>query len=507
MERKIFRASALYEMRTEWEKFAGFDACLVVAQESGQWFRLVCVAEPSPIGDQSTVLRRTARILRTVESVHIIKAYDFGSDDDGLFVILENIEGQPLPAWLERQEQVEEFRALRFLYQLALLLKDLQYYGETHGNLRPESILLSPDSSRRGEEILRVWDLILSVSLEHAHAYQAPEFFREKPTDVRSDIYSVGAIVYRLLAGRLPFVANNAGKLVLNIMGADEPTPLGSIRTDLSKECVQLVGRCLAKNPADRFGSANELVSAVESLVGKRKDAGEHLMHLAQVSARRNDWEEVLRLAKTAAAIPGAGRRFVLLEREACKRLEEEAIEDAERTLRKVEGLLRRDRNGEALEEVLEAQKRLAQSVYFQQSKHKPQLAERLELAVTKIKQRLRFQPAYVESLATGAVYALEAPQVAIGRGLQPAGRVDFVSLAGEPEAKTVSKQEQVHFHFADGAWTLNKGEETVNKTLVNARELAPHSTVVLNEDDEIMLGNVRLRFRLRQEGGEANGG
>ncbi|MFN8440465.1 MAG: protein kinase [Caldilineaceae bacterium] len=502
MQTNIFRGKDHYQVASDWFKLAGYDACMVRAEGSGQWFTLITMKNQSGDAEKARILRRASHILGTVESIYVIKAYDIGWHENELFLILEKLEGLPLVDWLSRQKTISEFTALNFLRQLGLLLKDLQYFRVSHGNLRIESLLVSPDSSAQGRELVRVWDLVLASTQDVTTPYTSPEVMDEKPFDIRADIYSIAAIIYRLLAGVPPF-QGSAGKLYNQITGPNQPSPLAEVRPDLSQACVRLIERGMMKRAVDRFDSASELVMEVQRVLGGRSDASEHLFHLAQTAANREEWEEVLRLAKKADSLPGARARLIMLEREASRRLEEDAVASVMRELDQIDALIRSQTWKEAMEQVVATRKQMHDSRHLQRARHKVELGERLEHLEALVSQRLRFQPAFLQSLDSARQYPLQATSVGIGRAAAPASRVDVISLSEEPNAGFVSRDEHVRFLFAEGHWRVRKEAATTNPTLVEAQELKVQEEQLLQDGTIITVGKIQLRFSLVHEAEE----
>ncbi len=498
-EQLEFRGKDTYAVQSKTSDTGWYTAYLVQARASGQYFTLITTGEQLT-SDHRGTLQRAARIMSTVESPHIIKAHDIDVLDSNLFMVLDQMEGQPLSEWMQTHQQLDEFTALRLFRQLALALKDLEYYRCIHGNIRHSSIMVSPDSSSKGEMLLKIWDLVLSTRLEDTIAFQAPEKIRENPLDIRTDIYSIGAVMYWMMTGKPPYETHNTAKLALLISGSTqggEQAALSGRRTDLTSDCVALVDRCLQRHPRDRFQTASDLVAAVEDVLGRQRDSAGFMMHQAKVAAQRDEWREVLRLYERAQAIRGPKKEFRLLVQRAEKMLEEEGLAQYGKTMRDIDEL-RRDRQLDEAEEAAVALKGTVTNHRFLRSKQRAEMLRELAELEETMRLERRFQPALLASNATEQEYALQTPLVTVMRSAADQGeRLDTVNLWAEPNHATVSRRSQATLRFADGAWHLQHDTEAVNSTRINGEKVS--TEVIVEDEDVLCFGQVEVIFRLRQ--------
>jgi serine/threonine protein kinase/class 3 adenylate cyclase len=208
-------------------------------------------------------------------SQHVVQIYDFGSDDvAGLyFIAMELVEGEGIDRILSRRGKLDEQQAARIVRQAARGLAVAHGLGIVHRDLKPENLLLGRDG------VVKVSDFGLAKELGKGSAmtaagtllgtpsYMSPEQAIGKTADKRSDIYSLGATLYTLLTGKTPFSADNAMAMALQHVAAPTPDPAAAGAV-ISPELNAVVGRMMAKSADDRYQSADEVVHAIDALLG-----------------------------------------------------------------------------------------------------------------------------------------------------------------------------------------------------------------------------------------------
>src|SRR5215510_7928443 len=209
----------------------------------------------------------------------IVEVYDFGYTADGhAFIVMELLEGESLGRRLARQP-FTELEAAAIAHGIASALKAAHRVGVIHRDLKPDNVFLVPDPDG-GVDRTKVLDFGIAKLADGAPSssqntqtgaligtplYMAPEQARAAAAiDHRADLYSLGCILYHMLTGRPPFVAEGAGEIIALQMFCDVVPP--SRLAPVSPEMERVVLRLLEKNPADRFGNAGEIATALTRL-------------------------------------------------------------------------------------------------------------------------------------------------------------------------------------------------------------------------------------------------
>jgi len=214
--------------------------------------------------------RREARIATSLESPHVVKVLDYGEDQGVPFIVMEFVAGKDLRSVLRERGCVTESEALAIAAQVIDALEEAHRKGVVHRDIKPHNIILAPEGTVKVTDfgIARAEDYS-TVSQTGAFfgtvQYAAPEQFQGQ-FDIRSDIYSLGVVLYHMLSGSPPF----AGDTLLEVMRLhveEPPAPLRTRVPSVSEETDAIVGRCLAKSPSERFQSPDELSATIRSIL------------------------------------------------------------------------------------------------------------------------------------------------------------------------------------------------------------------------------------------------
>ncbi|MEW6738135.1 MAG: serine/threonine-protein kinase, partial [Acidobacteriota bacterium] len=224
--------------------------------------------------------RREARATAQLNHPNAVKVFDYGvTKESGLvYIVMEFLDGEDLRARLTREKQLAYADILTILEQICTVIESAHTKGIIHRDLKPDNIILLKDE--HGVDIVKVLDfgiaklssLTLTSNLTQSGTvvgtphYMSPEQCRGEEVGPHSDIYSLGVILYEMLAGVLPFTASSAMALALKHI-QEAPMPLSQWRADLPVEAEQVVLHALAKEPQHRQQSAQQLAQEFKEAI------------------------------------------------------------------------------------------------------------------------------------------------------------------------------------------------------------------------------------------------
>jgi len=230
-------------------------------------------------------LRGEARMLAQLNHPHIVRVLDFEEDASLPYVVMELVEGLSLAELIEQSGCLRLYKAVRTIGQVAQGLAAAQRFGIVHRDVKPANILLARDGTAK------LADLGLAVAaagrspaqclgVGEAHgelagtvAYMAPEQFASPAAvDYRSDIYALGATFYHALTGRVPFTGATPMEVMIKHV-EESPPPPHSLSPEASEPVTDLILRMMAKKPADRFQSYDEILAALIQLTTRAAQA------------------------------------------------------------------------------------------------------------------------------------------------------------------------------------------------------------------------------------------
>ncbi len=204
-----------------------------------------------------------ARAAAALNHPNIITIFDIGIDGEHAFICMELIEGESYTRRLREKGRLSIPDVMHFLVSVSQGLDHAHRRGIVHRDLKPSNILLTTDNRVKivdfglAQPIEGVNSTSGETSLSGTPRFISPEQARGEPTDARSDIYSLGVTVYSLLVGQPPFTEGN---VILHHLYTPPP-PLRLERPEIPESLEEMVLHCLAKQPAERYQSAGEIVS------------------------------------------------------------------------------------------------------------------------------------------------------------------------------------------------------------------------------------------------------
>src|SRR4051812_12505428 len=208
--------------------------------------------------------RREARSVAQLSHPNIVTVIDRGEQDDRQFIVFEYVKGENLKTLVQRVGPLPEQDAVRLALQTARALGFAHDKGLVHRDVKPQNVLLNGDGQAKVTDfgIARSLDvqggLTQTGTVMGTSDYIAPEQARGSKVDAQSDIYSLGAVLYELLTGEVPFPGDNFVAVAMRHI--NEPPPsVRERRPELSPALDAVVQRAMAKDPRDRYDSMDEL--------------------------------------------------------------------------------------------------------------------------------------------------------------------------------------------------------------------------------------------------------
>jgi eukaryotic-like serine/threonine-protein kinase len=216
--------------------------------------------------------RREARIVAQLSHPHIVTVIDRGESDGHQFIVFEFVEGETLKGLLDRSGPLPTRRAVELALQIAGGLAYAHHNGLVHRDVKPQNVLLT----RAGDAKVTDFGIARSLDVEHGVTqtgtvlgtsnYLSPEQANGEPVTAATDVYSLGVVLYELLAGEVPFNGNNLVAVAMRHVHEAPPSLLES-RPDLPLRLVAAVEKALEKNPADRFPSMDAFAAELRRVL------------------------------------------------------------------------------------------------------------------------------------------------------------------------------------------------------------------------------------------------
>jgi tetratricopeptide (TPR) repeat protein/tRNA A-37 threonylcarbamoyl transferase component Bud32 len=220
--------------------------------------------------------RDEARTASSLNHPNICTIYEVGEEDGELFIAMEFVEGRPLAEFLRENGMAVE-TVLRYARQICAALEHAHEHGIVHRDLKPVNVVVTPNSEAKildfglakrtdSQELQRKTTegavTETSVGLTGTLPYMSPEQLEGKETTARSDIWSLGVMLYEMSSGKRPFGGENLYRLCTAII--QEPAP--PLPEHVPAGLAAVIRRCLEKEPARRYQRASEVRAALEAL-------------------------------------------------------------------------------------------------------------------------------------------------------------------------------------------------------------------------------------------------
>ncbi|MGA7990667.1 MAG: serine/threonine-protein kinase, partial [Thermoanaerobaculia bacterium] len=216
---------------------------------------------------------KEARISGRLQHPHIVTVFDVGEDQGMLYLAMELVQGGSFSQRLSDTAGFPMRERVRVVAEVAEALAHAHERGVLHRDIKPANILLTPALSAKvtdfgiGKLLTGDTELTSTGQMVGSPAYMSPEQIKGDKLDARTDIFSLGVVLYQALTLRKPFPADTLTTLVYQILH-EEPADPSAVVGDLPEGIGTIVGRCLAKDRANRYLDAGELADDLRSALG-----------------------------------------------------------------------------------------------------------------------------------------------------------------------------------------------------------------------------------------------
>jgi eukaryotic-like serine/threonine-protein kinase len=212
--------------------------------------------------------RREASAAAGLQHPHIVGIFDRGEWDGTPYIAMEFVSGRTLKQLVLEEGPLDPALAVDLTIQVLRALRYAHKHGVVHRDVKPQNVILDEEGEAKvadfGIAQAGASDMTETGSIVGTAQYLSPEQAQGQPVSPRSDLYSVGVMLYELLAGRVPFEASSAVSVALKQV-AERPVPPSQLRPGISPALEAVVLRALAKEPDRRFASADEFIAALQA--------------------------------------------------------------------------------------------------------------------------------------------------------------------------------------------------------------------------------------------------
>ncbi|NNF17500.1 MAG: protein kinase [Gammaproteobacteria bacterium] len=217
-----------------------------------------------------------ANMVGMLQHPNILPIYDAGDEGGRYYVVMEHIHGaRTLAAYCKPDNLLRINDVVQIIFKCAKALHYAAHRGVVHRDIKPSNIMLTTNSD------VRIVDFGIAIVANSEHSqirgiagspsYMSPEQVQSAEITHRSDLFSLGSVLYELLTGVRPFRASNLSKLLHKIVYAT-PAPMHTMRPEIPEILEEIVAKCMHKDPAKRYANGKELAAALTRAFQELKD-------------------------------------------------------------------------------------------------------------------------------------------------------------------------------------------------------------------------------------------
>lgn len=299
----------------------------VMDREVGERIALKLLrSEIAARGDTIRRFREELRLARRITHKNVCRMFDLGFFEGTYFITMEYVDGEDLKEFIRRSGRLTVEKAAAIARQIGEGLAEAHSLGVVHRDMKPQNVMID------GQGNARIMDFGIARSIEDAGVtgtgvmigtpdYMSPEQVEGKAADPRADIYALGVILFEMVAGRLPFEGGTPLSVAVKHKTEPAPDPR-TFNPGIPEGLADVLLMCLEKDREKRYGSASELLAALDRVGGeaarprKPRKAGKPATPKASAGARRPAnfrWRKafVPAILLAAAALVIAGYRYV----------------------------------------------------------------------------------------------------------------------------------------------------------------------------------------------------
>ena len=209
-----------------------------------------------------------ARAAGLLTHPNIVVIYDAGEEEGLFYITMELVEGRSLQSLLDARQLFPLPRVMKLMEQVCGALDFAHQHNVVHRDIKPANLVLTADDTVKitdfGTAKILQFGTAQTAHVMGTPSYMSPEQVKGKPVDGRSDIFSLGVILYELMTGEKPFPGQNITTVIYKIIN-EEPVPPRSLDSSIHPGLSAVITRALSKDPATRFQNCHELLDALKN--------------------------------------------------------------------------------------------------------------------------------------------------------------------------------------------------------------------------------------------------